>query len=302
MLKVKSLLTGHILRATYDWFLENNFRDILIVAHTQLVPDLSEVALKHAKEDHTITFNIHPRCAKNFYISDEYISFNVTVNGVGVSIKLPLYAVLGVVTPIDDNSNAFFEMPLVDRYLNADTIRATLEGTVNNVVDKNPVLTTVGNVTEVNFKNKADTANGKLVVRNTSDNEYDQMIESAINKVTEFSNPELDAHIRVAVTAIKQNAPELIMDWCERVINCTRNENYQDNINVLMMELLSYPISNVVSESTVDSGDDTSNSFDNDVNKMVEDFNNSSNSQVIINKPSRPTGTPKLTVIKGGKK
>ncbi|MFO5452976.1 hypothetical protein ACLBO7_30980, partial [Klebsiella pneumoniae] len=71
-----------------------------------------------------------------------------------------LYAVLGVVTPIDDNSNAYFEMPLVDRYLNADTIRATLEGTVNNVVDKNPVLTTVGNVTEVNFKNKADTANG----------------------------------------------------------------------------------------------------------------------------------------------
>ncbi|MFO5701882.1 hypothetical protein ACLBSN_32455, partial [Klebsiella pneumoniae] len=69
---------------------------------------------------------------------------------------------------IVDNPNSFFEMPLVVRYLNADTIRATLEGTVNNVVDKNPVLTTVGNVTEVNFKNKADTANGKLGVRNTS--------------------------------------------------------------------------------------------------------------------------------------
>ncbi|MFO5615075.1 hypothetical protein ACLBQC_31430, partial [Klebsiella pneumoniae] len=102
-------------------------------ANPPLVPYLCEVALKHAKEDHTITFNIHPRCAKNFYISDEYISFNVTVNGVGVSIKLPLYAVLGVVTPIDDNSNAFFEMPLVDRYLYEGPLRVTLDVIVNIV-------------------------------------------------------------------------------------------------------------------------------------------------------------------------
>ncbi|MFO6285477.1 hypothetical protein ACLBVW_38635, partial [Pseudomonas aeruginosa] len=54
--------------------------------------------------------------------------------------------------------------------------------TADTVVDINPVVTTVGNVTEVNFKNKADTANGKLVVRNTSDNEYDQRMECALSR------------------------------------------------------------------------------------------------------------------------
>ncbi|MBW6072903.1 hypothetical protein KZ856_38730, partial [Pseudomonas aeruginosa] len=67
-------------------------------------------------------------------------------------------------------------------------------------------------------------------------------------------------------------------------------------------ELLSYSVLNKISESTVDSDDPNGDLFNKDVIKMIEDFNNAPNSQVIINKPSRPTGPPKLTVIKGGKK
>ncbi|MFO5848539.1 hypothetical protein ACLBP5_30570, partial [Klebsiella pneumoniae] len=69
-----------------------------------------------------------------------------------------------------------------------------------------------------------------------------KMLVGAIRQVPEFLSPELDAHIRVAVTAIKQNAPELIMDWCERVINCTRNIKYQNRVTGLMEALLIYAL------------------------------------------------------------
>ncbi|MBW6072722.1 ClpXP protease specificity-enhancing factor SspB, partial [Pseudomonas aeruginosa] len=158
MLKVKSLLTGSILQAVYDWFLENNFSDILIVVHTKLAPDLHKTVLNHAKEDHTITLNIHPRCTRNFQISEEHVFFNVTMNGIGVSIKLPLYAVLGVVTPVDNGTSAFFEMPLVDRYLKAAEIRAALEdSTSTETVDRKLEVSTVDNVITVNYNNNVNT-------------------------------------------------------------------------------------------------------------------------------------------------
>lgn len=318
MIKVKSSLTGHILQATYDWFLDNNFRDILIVAHTKLANDLPEITLKYAKEDHTIIFNIHPRCVGNFYISAEYVSFNASIDGVMAHIKLPLYSVLGVVTPIDADSNAFFEMPLIDRYINSDIICEKLEGKINSgKVDEKPELTTVDNVTKVNFKKNSDLTVDKSVMRDPSGNLDHLIVNVAIDKLIKYANSgdnnnttdgNTKSIVSTAITTIerlKQNAPELIIDWCERVIKCPSDEYLNDNITKLLLELFSYPVLNkekVASEPTVDSDNSQTGSLHSDVTKMVEDFNNSPNSQVIINKPSRPTGPPKLMVIKGGKK
>lgn len=83
----------YLLRALYEWIVENNCTPHLVVfagAEGVAVPQ------QHVNKDGQITLNIAPSAVKELFIANEAVSFNARFSGVVNHIFIPCGAVLGI--------------------------------------------------------------------------------------------------------------------------------------------------------------------------------------------------------------
>lgn len=86
-------LKTHLLRAVYDWAVENGFTPHLIVDTT-----VSGVRAPSSYADQAgrIVFNIHPRALKGFSFDDQWLRFSARFGANSFAVETPLMAVLAI--------------------------------------------------------------------------------------------------------------------------------------------------------------------------------------------------------------
>jgi stringent starvation protein B len=83
----------YLLRALYEWILDNNFTPHLVVfAQGEGV----SVPQQHVNKDGQIILNISPTAVKDLLIANEAVSFNARFSGMVNNIYVPCGAILGI--------------------------------------------------------------------------------------------------------------------------------------------------------------------------------------------------------------
>ncbi|MDN0086350.1 ClpXP protease specificity-enhancing factor [Yersinia nurmii] len=82
----------YLLRAFYDWLIDNELTPHLVVDVTR--PDV-EVPMEFAR-DGQIVLNIAPRAVGNLELGNEYVRFNARFGGVPRQVVVPMGAVLAI--------------------------------------------------------------------------------------------------------------------------------------------------------------------------------------------------------------
>ncbi|WP_279027076.1 ClpXP protease specificity-enhancing factor [Gibbsiella quercinecans] len=82
----------YLLRAFYDWLLDNNLTPHLVVDVTR--PDVM-VPMEFAR-DGQIVLNIAPRAVGNLQLGDDGVLFNARFGGVPRQVSVPMAAVLAI--------------------------------------------------------------------------------------------------------------------------------------------------------------------------------------------------------------
>ena|SRR6266566_3224397 len=88
-----AVLKIHLLRAVYDWAVENGFTPYLVV-DTRL-PGV-RVPAGYADASGRIVLNVHPRALQNFNVDDDGVRFSARFGGVAQFVEAPLNTVLAV--------------------------------------------------------------------------------------------------------------------------------------------------------------------------------------------------------------
>lgn len=82
----------YLLRAIYEWILDNNLTPHVVVnAHEEGVRVPQEYV-----QDGQITLNLSPEAVKSLNMDNETLSFNARFRGVPMDIHVPMPAILGV--------------------------------------------------------------------------------------------------------------------------------------------------------------------------------------------------------------
>lgn len=82
----------YLLRALYDWLLDNDCTPHLVVDAVQPYVDVPQ---EHVK-DGQIVLNIHPAALTNFTMDLEHVSFEARFGGVPRRIYLPMAAIIAI--------------------------------------------------------------------------------------------------------------------------------------------------------------------------------------------------------------
>jgi len=83
----------YLLRALYEWILDNNCTPYMIVDATM---DEVSVPLEYVK-DGQIVLNIAPRAIRDLVIASEYVMFSGRFAGIAHEIYVPIGAVMGII-------------------------------------------------------------------------------------------------------------------------------------------------------------------------------------------------------------
>ena len=82
----------YLLRAIYDWSLDNGFTPQILVA-----ADRDEVAVPlQYVQDNRIVLNIHPQSVKEFQLENDYLWFSARFSGSSFQVTVPISAVLAI--------------------------------------------------------------------------------------------------------------------------------------------------------------------------------------------------------------
>lgn len=82
----------YLLRALYDWLLDNDCTPHVVVDATQPYVDVPQ---EHVK-DGQIVLNIHPAALTNFAMDLEHVGFEARFSGVPRRIYLPMAAIIAI--------------------------------------------------------------------------------------------------------------------------------------------------------------------------------------------------------------
>lgn len=83
----------YLIRAIYDWVLDNSFTPYLLVAADE--PNV-EVPRQYVGEDGKIVMNLSPTAVRNLDLSNEMITFEARFSGTPHSVFIPTGAVLAI--------------------------------------------------------------------------------------------------------------------------------------------------------------------------------------------------------------
>jgi stringent starvation protein B len=86
-------LKTHLLRAVYDWAVENGFTPNVVV---DTRADGVRVPPGYADENGRMVLNIHPRAVHGFAFDDHWLRFSARFGGNPHGIEVPLAAILAV--------------------------------------------------------------------------------------------------------------------------------------------------------------------------------------------------------------
>jgi len=82
----------YLVRAIYEWLVDNNATPYLLIDATH---PYARVPAQHVK-DGKIVLNAAPHAIKDFFISNDAISFSARFGGVPMNISAPMVAVLAI--------------------------------------------------------------------------------------------------------------------------------------------------------------------------------------------------------------
>jgi len=86
-------LKTHLLRAVYDWAVENGFTPHLVV--DTKAPGV-RAPTGYADEAGRVVFNINPRAVQAFGYDDQFVRFSARFGGHPFAVEAPLAAVLAI--------------------------------------------------------------------------------------------------------------------------------------------------------------------------------------------------------------
>jgi len=86
-------LKTHLLRAVYDWAVENGYTPHLVVDANH--PDV-RVPEGYADDTGRVVLNVHPRALRGFRFDDDWIGFSARFGGTSFDVAAPLGAVLAI--------------------------------------------------------------------------------------------------------------------------------------------------------------------------------------------------------------
>ena len=83
----------YLLRAIYEWLLDNNFTPYLLVDAKQ---ENTQVPTEFIQENGTIVLNMSPTAVQNLDLDNEHVSFTARFSGQVQHIYVPMAAALGL--------------------------------------------------------------------------------------------------------------------------------------------------------------------------------------------------------------
>lgn len=83
----------YLLRAIYEWLLDNNLTPHLLVA-TEM-PGV-QVPTSHA-EDGQLVLNISPDACRHLFLGDELVTFSARFSGASMQVSIPIDAVTAII-------------------------------------------------------------------------------------------------------------------------------------------------------------------------------------------------------------
>lgn len=82
----------YMVRALYEWILDNQMTPYLVVAAT----DPAVVVPEQYVQDGQIVLNIGPGAVRNLMLGNDSINFGARFGGVAMEVEIPVFAVLGI--------------------------------------------------------------------------------------------------------------------------------------------------------------------------------------------------------------
>ena len=82
----------YLLRAYYDWLLDNNFTPYLVVDATYYGVDVPQEYVK----DGQIVLNLSPGAVGNFALGNETVEFSARFQGIPLALYIPMGAILAI--------------------------------------------------------------------------------------------------------------------------------------------------------------------------------------------------------------
>ena len=86
-------LKTHLLRAVYDWAVENGFTPHVVIdskaAGVRVPPG-------HADDNGRVVLNVHPRALQGFSLDDNFLGFTARFSGTPFAVEAPLSAVIAI--------------------------------------------------------------------------------------------------------------------------------------------------------------------------------------------------------------
>lgn len=104
---------SYLLRALYEWVLDNNMTPHIVVDATLQGVQVPEQFV----QDGQITLNISPSAAQGLFIDDRGVSFSARFGGVSMNVYLPMVAVLAIFTRENGMGMGFGMEPGVEALL-----------------------------------------------------------------------------------------------------------------------------------------------------------------------------------------
>ena len=96
-------LRPYLLRALYDWMLDNGYTPHVLVDATAVGVQVPAELVQQGR----ITLNIHPQAVQGFYMDATGLRFSARFGGVSRQVEVPIAAVLGAVARETGRGMAF---------------------------------------------------------------------------------------------------------------------------------------------------------------------------------------------------
>ncbi len=104
----------YLIRAIYDWIIDNNFTPYLLVN----AENDSAMIPREYVEDGKIVLNINPSAISDLQLGNDYIMFNARFSGKAMEVSIPVVAVLAIYARengqgmmFDENNNSLPPTP-----------------------------------------------------------------------------------------------------------------------------------------------------------------------------------------------
>lgn len=116
----------YIIRAFYEWILDNNVTPYIAVDATLPYVEVPEQYISEGK----IILNLLPSAIHNLTIGNEWISFSTRFNGVSVDINAPIGSVIAIYARENGHGIEFPPEPLTeDPFIKEEDVKSTKKET-----------------------------------------------------------------------------------------------------------------------------------------------------------------------------